>query len=107
MNIIYQQHAYEYHNEEEQVYGYGYNGVEQFSGDDFEKKHERGGALLNTKKEKMKYMYDQKQKVPMDEREKGGEEDEEEIDKRGGSVHVSCLAWWCVCVCGIVPFDQT
>ena len=37
-------------------------------------------------------MYDQKQKVPMDEREKGGEEDEEEIDKHGGSVHVSCFA---------------
>ena len=103
----YQHHAYEYEylneeeDSEEQVYGYGYDGAEQeqVSGDDFEKKHERGGALLvNTKKEKMKYMYDQKQKVPMDEREKGGEEDEEEIDKRGGSVHVSCLAWWCVCV---------
>ena len=36
-------------------------------------------------------MYDQKQKLPMDEREKGWEEDEEEIDKRGGSVHVSCF----------------
>ena len=40
----------------------------------------------------MKYMYDQKQpSESMDEREKGGEEDEEEIDKRGGSVHVSCF----------------
>ena len=42
----------------------------------------------------MKYMYDQKQpSESMDEREKGGEEeeeeDEEEIDKHGGSVHVS------------------
>ena len=61
----------------------------------------------------MKYMYDQKQpSESMDEeREKGGEEeeeDEEEIDKHGGSVHVSrsSLAWWYVCVCGIVPFDH-
>jgi len=40
-------------------------------------------------------MYDQKQpSESMYEREEGGEEDEdeEEIDKRGGSVHVSCLA---------------
>ena len=49
-------YEYEYHNEEEdseeQVYGYRYDGVEQFSGDDdFEKKHDRGGALLNTKEE--------------------------------------------------------
>ena len=39
-------------------------------------------------------MYNQKQpsdSESMDEREKGGEEDEEEIDKRGGSVHVSCF----------------
>ena len=93
MNIIYQQHAYEYHNEEEQVYNEEYNGVEQFSGDDdLEKKHDRGGALLNTKKEKMKYMYDQKQpSVPMDEQKKGGEDDDE-IDEHGDSVHVSCLA---------------